>query len=796
MKSQKTIALIIMLCLAALIAAGCGGAEQRKSKYLAKGKAYMEQQNYDKARIEFQNVLQIDPKYAEAYYQLGLIEEKNKNWDKAFGSYSKTVDLNPDHLDARAKLGFIYLLSGSESKASEMMEAILAKQPDSVNGRVLKAAIMARKKDVSGAIREASDIITKDPTQIDAIALLVSLYEAQKEPDKAIKVLIDSIAKNPKNIPLRISLVNLLIGKNDTDRAEQVFHEIISLQPENLESRVALASFYSSRQQLDKAEKTLRDAIEASPHDANRYLVLADFLISRRGVAQAETELLAAIKANPKIYELRFGLAKLYVQTNANDKAEQTYRAIIDETGVEVDGLTARNRLAELLFRQGKREEAENLAVKVLKENPRDNDALVMKGSVAMAKGNADDAIVAFRSVLKDQPNSVNGLIMLADAHMLKNETDLARTTLQKAVELNPKSVQARLALASYYARSKDYDGALKQVDEALKISPNDLNALLARAGLMAGKGDAKGAESALEKVKAEHPDNPVGYYQLGQFFLSQKKYDNAIREFEAALKKTKDTFQILTAIVNTNVSRGKPDKAVARLNEIIKGSPDHIFAHELLGEVYGLQKKYEAAEKSFRKAIEVNPKWNVPYRNLANLYLVRGNFPAASEVDQEGLRALPEDPQLLFHLAATYERAHDYEHAVAAYERILGKDPSSDLAANNLAVLLAEQKTDSQSLKRAKELAVRFESSSQYVFRDTLGWVYYKAGETDKAVTVLSGVVNQMPSVPIFRYHLGMAYYKQGKMPEAKTHLSKAVQTEIDFPGIDEARATLKQIP
>jgi len=36
--------------------------EQRKAKYLAKGKEYLEQQNYDKAAVELKNVLQIDPK--------------------------------------------------------------------------------------------------------------------------------------------------------------------------------------------------------------------------------------------------------------------------------------------------------------------------------------------------------------------------------------------------------------------------------------------------------------------------------------------------------------------------------------------------------------------------------------------------------------------------------------------------------------------------------------------------------------------------------------------------------------
>jgi tetratricopeptide (TPR) repeat protein len=282
----------------------------------------------------------------------------------------------------------------------------------------------------------------------------------------------------------------------------------------------------------------------------------------------------------------------------------------------------------------------------------------------------------------------------------------------------------------------------------------------------------------------------------LGQFYLSQKKYDDAIREFESALKKFKDAFQPLTAIVNANIVRGKPDRAAARLSDIIKESPNHVFAHELLGEVYVTLKKYDEAEKSFRKAIEVNPKWNIPYRNLAHMYIVRGNFPAASQVYQDGLRVLPEDPQLLFSLADVYERAHDYEQATIIYERLLGKNPADDLAANNLAVLLAEHKTDSQSLKRAKELAIRFESSPQAIFRDTLGWVYYKAGEVDKATVVLDNVVKQTPAVSIFQYHLGMAYYKQGNMTAAKTHLAKALEGKANFAGADEARAVLKQLP
>jgi predicted Zn-dependent protease len=227
----------------------------------------------------------------------------------------------------------------------------------------------------------------------------------------------------------------------------------------------------------------------------------------------------------------------------------------------------------------------------------------------------------------------------------------------------------------------------------------------------------------------------------------------------------------------------------------VLKESPKHPVAYELLGEVYFYQKKYNEAEQSLRKAIEVNPKWNMPYKNLGNVYLARGDVAMASQVYQQGLSAIPEDAELLVYLAGSYERARNYEKAIAVYEQVLGKNSANDIAANNLAALIADHKPDPQSLKRAKELAMRFESSQQPAFMDTLGWIYYKSGETDKAISLLEKVVKQAPEVSVFRYHLGMVYYKKGDLQSAKTQLAKAVESKNEYPGLEEARGTLKQI-
>ena len=145
MKNKARWLAILMVALSIALS-GCGGKEQRLAKHLEKGKAFYQEADYDKARLEFKNVLQIDPKNAEAYYLTGMIEENQRNWQKAFGYFLKTAELDPNHLPAKAKLGKFYLISGDTAKAEKMVSEILAKKPADAAGRTLKAAMMARKK--------------------------------------------------------------------------------------------------------------------------------------------------------------------------------------------------------------------------------------------------------------------------------------------------------------------------------------------------------------------------------------------------------------------------------------------------------------------------------------------------------------------------------------------------------------------------------------------------------------------------------------------------------------------------
>lgn len=799
MKFSKNSVYVLIVLLSVLAITGCGGAESRKAKYLERSKNYLEEQNYDKAAVELKNVLQIDPKYAEAYYYLGKVEESRANWQKAFANYSKAVELDPDYFPAQASIGRFYLLSGDAAKAEEIEQKILAKNPEHPEGKTLKAAILLSKKDVTGAIKLAQEVISADPKQVSTTAFLADIYLRQKQPDKARETLEKGVAANPDNPTLRLLLSRVYFSLKNLDKAEEQLKILVSQKPDRLSYQSSLIGFYRQTKQLDKAESLIRELIKKEPEDPQRHLLLVQFLAAERDRETAEKYLVSAVESHPKLHELRFNLAAVYDQAGKPDMAEKQYRTIIDDAGTEPPGLRARTLLASLLLKQGKPvDEPEKIINEVLKENPRDNDALLLQGKMLVAKRKPQDAIVAFRTVLKDNPNSDEVLTLLGNAHLLNGETGLAKESLQKALELNPKNMSAKFVLARYYANTNDYDAAIKLLDEILKSSPKDLNALQAEIEIFAAKRDLKRLQDTLVKVKEAYPDNPLGYYQLGQFYMAQGRFDAAIREYELMMKKSRaDVLQPLVGIVNAYVKQGKQNTAITRLTDLIKGRADHPYAHGLLAQLYIAQKRYHEAEKELREAIRINPRWNGPYIMLANLHLLRGEPTAADEIYQQGLRTNSDDVELMLHAAQFYEGTRDFKNAVAMYERALQKQPNSEIVANNLAALLTDQPGDAESLKRARELAERFQSSPQPAFRDTLGWVYYKSGEVDKAVAVLKDVVKQSPNVPIFNYHLGMVYYKKGDLASAKFHLTKALgDGKAKFTGADEARETLKTIP
>ena len=61
----------VVAILAAVSCCACSSMEEKRDKFLASGKALYQKEDYVRARLQFLNAVQIDPKFAEAQLWIG-----------------------------------------------------------------------------------------------------------------------------------------------------------------------------------------------------------------------------------------------------------------------------------------------------------------------------------------------------------------------------------------------------------------------------------------------------------------------------------------------------------------------------------------------------------------------------------------------------------------------------------------------------------------------------------------------------------------------------------------------------
>ncbi len=147
--------------------------------------------------------------------------------------------------------------------------------------------------------------------------------------------------------------------------------------------------------------------------------------------------------------------------------------------------------------------------------------------------------------------------------------------------------------------------------------------------------------------------------------------------------------------------------------------------------------------------------------------------------------------------LSQVYLEQKNYPKAIQTYERALARKPDFWVAANDLAFLLSENATSGRDLDRALDLAKKAQAlqpDNATIF-DTIGWVYYKKGDTGKSLDYIGRVQAKFPDSAIINYHMGMALYKSGNRDRAKGFLKKALDSREDFTGRDDAARTLKAL-
>lgn len=798
---KKKLASVILIMAIAGWVLSCGSAEEKMMKFFGKGKALYEQGDLIRARLELRNALQINPKFAQGYYYLGLVERRAKDYQKAFRCFSKAVELDEKLMDAQLELGKLFMGAKVVAKALEKAELVLAAQPENIEAVCLKAAVLLHQ----GKAVAASELLNEGLNKgigigdADVYVLLALAALQQKDPNGVRAAMRKGIAAHPDSVKLYTLKANVEARVGQLGEAEKALRKIIALEPKHLEHRLKLADLLWQTDRKAKARQMVAQMIARDPQSEEGHLQAARFFLSHGKDREAAQLLKEGMAALPNSFKLRFTLSEIYLQEARADAACKVLENCLtmENNAGHPNIVQAKNLLARADLAKGEVAAAESLIDEVIEASPKNVDAHFVKGLLYMMRQQGGDAVAEFRTVVTEKPEFVEGHLRLAEAHLLNKEDSLALDSLLRASNALPGSKTLHRGLAQLYIRQKDYAAAEKQLNLILQTDSQDYGVAASLGDLFAAAGQPERAEAQYRKICEQAPDKELGYLKLSRFYATQSKPHQAAAVLVHALDSNPGSQRLLSALVEVYVRNGQTDRALEVCQGRLDKDPGQAFMYNLMGVVYLLKKDFMRAEQALNKAIELEPLEPVPYGNLAKVYLAQGRTDAAIEKFKAALETNPRNPGAYLALSKLYEQKGAYLDAVEVYEKALNVYPNMWVAANNMAFLMCENAQGPDDLARAAawgQKAAELHPDDPMV-EDTMAWIAFKQGNPDQAQRVMEKAMAKAPEDPALNYHMGAILADSGKVIEARERLTAALANSSRFPGREMAEALLARL-
>ncbi len=796
---------IALPCLVIFLAA-CQDSEQQAEDFFRSGMELRESGDLSRATVEFRNVFRYDGAHREARVALAEVLLEQGDPSGAFSQYLRLAEQYPEDADIRIALSEIAVSQQSWDALRRHGPVAVERAPERSESRAIAALlsyIEATEAEDSAAqdaaLAQGDALLEADAENSIARRLVIIGRLTKNELEPALAALDDALDRSPDDLALGTLKLQVLNALDRPDEVEALLVDLYDRFPENADIAGDLVTWYRQRDDLPAVEALLRDRAGPLDGPTDDHIALIRFVAQTRGPEAAREEIAALIAANADTPET----VDTYVRADAalafdageRDAAADMLRARLEDEAETAQTTSIKTMLARILLASGDQVGARALVEEALVAEAGNVDALKMQAEWLIEADKTTEAIAGLRTALDQAPNDADILTLMARAHERAGSPQLAGERLSLAVEMSGSGPAESLRYAQFLLDQDRVRVARTVIDDAVAANPGDVTLLTEQARLALTDDDTAAAEAAIAALeRIDGPDAADRATALrAALLLGQQRFDEGIALLEARAIGD-ETGSAALDVVRTRLRAGQVEEAREYLRLQLEERPDDPtlrFANAVLQMVNG---ETDTAEAELRDLIEEYPEAEAPAQQLHGLLLSQGRMEEAEDVLAAALAAMPEAWSLRLLQAAQFEGAGDLESALAIYRQLYELDGDNLIAANNYASLLSELHDDPESLDRAYAAARRLGESEVPDFQDTYGWIAYRRGDFEEALTYLEPAAAGRPDSPVILYHLGMAYVALERIEEARTILTRAIELGEGrtIPQLDLAREAL----
>jgi len=208
------------------------------------GLNYLWGEDYEKALPYFEKAARKNPKYAEAYFQIGYCHDQLGRYQEAIEAYKEAIRIKPDDADAQYNLGVAYGHLGRYQEAIQAYEEATRIKPDHADAHLnlgVAYGELGRYEEAIGALNEAIRI---KPDYAEAHYNLGVAYRKLGRHQEEIEAYKEAIRAKPGYAEPYYGLSLAYGGSERWEEAREAFMQAIRTKPDDAKAHFGLGLAY------------------------------------------------------------------------------------------------------------------------------------------------------------------------------------------------------------------------------------------------------------------------------------------------------------------------------------------------------------------------------------------------------------------------------------------------------------------------------------------------------------------------------------------------------------------------
>jgi protein O-mannosyl-transferase len=288
--------------------------------------------------------------------------------------------------------------------------------------------------------------------------------------------------------------------------------------------------------------------------------------------------------------------------------------------------------------------------------------------------------------------------------------------------------------------------------------------------------------------VVRKSPKKARGHYNLGISYAQLKRTDDAIAQYQIALKSKPDDADIHNNLGVALAAQGFLEQALIQHRIVLQLRPHDANAHNNMGIILKLLGRPEEAAKEYHAALDANPDFAQAHSNLGVVLKMLGRKEEAVQEYETAIRLDPDNAEVHFNLGNAKLEMKQFDQAISEYQKAINLDPEYAVAYINMGMAYYQQDMKEDAL-RALSTAVGLRPNIAEA-HNILGVLYKDMGRTDQAIQEFQMAVKLKPTLAEAYYNLGESYKQIGQVSASSHAFENALRVRPDY---EKARQALE---